>query len=340
MQRKLFLHIGSHRTATTSIQQFMHQNFEPLKTQGIFYPLRVPRHIRLMNEIFSGRDKAGDVAISLSRRADNQPEDIHTLVLSDEDVSMRRDLRALVPFTERFDVKIIYSMRRQDLWLESWYLQNIKWQWNPALSHCTFEEFLQQRDAFHWIHYDRFVRHLEDLFGAENLILNVFEKQQMPEGPVVAFCNSIGLTDLTGFPPPPHVNSSMSAEMVEFVRHMPLDSLEPPERDLLRRALEQVDRDILGHTGKQSEQLLPRDLREAILAEYAEGNAAIARRYFDRETLFLDPLPAADAPLAKLEIPQDSATLMQRFVAPLLQQLVANGTISAANKAAPQQDRT
>lgn len=332
MRKTLFLHIGCHRTATTSIQQFLFGNRKLLLPRGYFYPLQVARHQRLMNQLFSGRENAADVGKSLSNRAKELKPEIHTLVLSDEDISTHADLTPLLGFREHFDVKIVFSMRRQDQWLESWYFQNIKWQWNPKLSHCTFDEFLALRDDFHWIDYDRFVRRLEDLFGAENLMLNVFEKDQMPGGPVVSFCRQIGLTDLSPFSDPPHVNSSMSAEMVEFVRHLPLDMFAPAERDLLRRALEKVDREVLNHSGKQSERLMPPEQRRAIMAEFEEGNRSLAQRHFDRDRLFLDPLPAEDAPLAKLEIPADSITAIERFVAPLLQQLVANGNISAPKK--------
>lgn len=249
MQRKLFLHIGSHRAATTSIQQFMRQDSGPLRKQGIFYPLRGPRHIRLMSEIFSGCDQAGNVAISLGRRADNQPEDIHALVL------------------------------------------------------------------------------------------DVFEKQQMPEGPVVTFCNSIGLSDLTGFLLPPHVTVSMSAEMVEFVRHMPLDSLEPPERDLLRRAL---GTDRPRHPGPC------RQAERTVAAPGSPGGdpcRIYRRRRRNLQAVFRPggtvPGPAARRRCAARQAgdPARQRGAMQHFVAPLLQQLVASGTISAANKAAPQQDR-
>jgi hypothetical protein len=311
----------------------MHKNLDRLLERGVFYPLRVPRHIRLMNTIFSGKESASEVGASLNERADERAtavgNEVHSLVLSDEDVSTRTDLSPLEPFKEHFDVKIVFSMRRQDLWLESWYFQNIKWQWIPKFSHCTFDEFLAQRDDFHWIHYDQFVRQLEEKFGAENLLLNVFEKDQMPDGPVLSFCRQIGLTDLDGFTDSPHFNSSMSAEMVEFLRHMPLDTFKPPERDLIRRAFERVDQNELGHNGKQSERLMKRDLREAILGEYQDGNRAIAQRFFQRGELFLDPLPDPDAPLAQLELPQNTPAALERFVSPLLKELVASGAIAA-----------
>ena len=323
-RRQLMIHVGAHRTATTSTQKFLNANGPKLLEQGVLYPYRESRHLKIMNRLFSGELSAEELADDLTRRADRRPKPVHTVVLSDEDIVMRRDLSPLAKLSGRFDVTILYTLRRQDLWLESWYFQNVKWQWDRALAHLTFDRFMAQRDRFHWIHYDDCVRSLERLFGQENVRLGVFEKGQMPRGPVIELAERIGLTNLEGFTEAPHINASMSAEVVELARRLPLDQLAPPDRHVLRRALEGLDREKLGNTGKQSELLLDRRAREAVLKDYAAGNRAVAKRYFDREELFLDPLPDRSAPLAKLEIPADSATLIDRLVAPLLLQMIAD----------------
>ena len=323
-KRQLFFHVGAHRTATTSTQKFLKANGGALLQQGVLYPYRVSRHLKVMNQLFSGKLDPADLAADLTTRADNRPKPVHTIVMSDEDIIMRRDLTPLARLREWFDVTILYTLRRQDLWLESWYFQNVKWQWDRSLAHLTFDQFMAQRDRFHWIHYDDCVRGLEGLFGSENIRLGVFEKAQMPKGPVIELAERIGLTDLDSFTEPPHINSSMSAEVVELARRLPLDQLEPPERHMLRRALEALDREVLGNTGKQSERLLDRRARERVLKDYAAGNRAVAERYFGREALFLEPLPDRGASLAKLEIPGDSATLIDRLVAPLLLQMIAD----------------
>ena len=186
MKPRLILHIGAHRTATSALQDFLHANFEPLQKKGFFYPFQVRRHVKLMNGIFAGRRSVAETAEKMQTRM-TALGGLHTAILSDEDICMRRDLSVLAEFREWFDVKVVFTLRRQDTWLESWYFQNIKWQWNPKLSHCTFPQFMAMRDDFHWIHYDAYVRHLESLFGAENLILNVMEKEQMPQRPIETF---------------------------------------------------------------------------------------------------------------------------------------------------------
>ena len=332
MARTLYLHIGAHRTATSSIQEFLQANFDALLGQGVFHPYGVARHNDLMKKIFSGARKVEDIARTLDSRATQRNPAIDRITLSDEDISMREDLTALAAFREHFDVKILFSLRRQDLWLESWYRQNVKWQWDPLLAHCSFNDFMARRETFHWIDYDAFLKKLEALFGRENILLSVFEKSQMPGGPVAEFCRRIGIEDRSGFTDPPHANASVSGEVTEFMRHLPLDLLDTPTRVAVQRELLRLDQDFLEHSDARSDLLLDRPAREAVMQRYAAGNRAVAQRYFDREELFLEDLPPADAPLARLRLPEDSGTLIEQYVGPLLLLLAEAGALSGASK--------
>ncbi|MFC2970589.1 hypothetical protein ACFOES_21030, partial [Acidimangrovimonas pyrenivorans] len=160
--RKLVLHIGAHRTATTAIQKTLRSNFEVLLRQGVLYPFGVNKHFSLFQRLFAGKLDPVELAADIKRRAENKPAEIHTVILSDEAVCKRPDLSLLAPLREHFDVKVIYALRRQDLWLESWYLQNVKGQWDSDFSHLSFDEFMArwEADVFHWIDYDRYARHL------------------------------------------------------------------------------------------------------------------------------------------------------------------------------------
>jgi hypothetical protein len=317
MQRTLYLHIGAHRTATSSIQKFLHSNFGKIQIEGFFYPFNLRRHFDLINRIFAREVSVADVAADLNRRADGKRYPIHSIVLSDEDICIRKDLGLLAQFRDHFEVKVVFMLRRQDLWIESWYQQNVKWQWNSDHAHLTFEEFLTRRARFFWIDYDERVRHLEKLFGAENVILRVFEKGQMPEGPVNTFCDAIGLAKRDGLLPPPHVNTSLSPLMSEFMRCLPLDALPAKQRREMERACEVMDAEMTAGTRPSALYLDPA-ARAALMAEYAEGNAALARRRFGRDQLFFDPLPAAEAPLALRTLPDSSYELMQRLVGPFV----------------------
>ena len=333
MPRRLYLHVGVHRTATTSIQSFLRANFGPLQSRGIFNPFASGRHVHLMNRLFSGETSVAEVAADLTTRADAKPSPIRTIVLSDEDIVMRRDLSPLAAFRDHFEVRVILALRRQDLWLESWHQQNVKWQWNPDLAHLTFPEFLDRRETFHWTHYDRLVRHLEELFGTNAVQLITFEPAEMPGGPVATFARAIGLETLDGLAAPGHVNVSLTPVMSEFMRTLPLDEFEGPQRQLIERACQRADAEIRKAGSRPSALLMTAETRAQILAEYAGGNRALAERRFGREALFREPLPPADAPLADQRLPADSYETIARFVAPMLRGLVLEQL--AALKSAP-----
>ena len=317
--RKLILHIGAHRTATTTLQKTLRKNFKILLKQGFLYPYGVDRHEQLANRLLRGKLSAAALAADLDRRAEADGRDVHSIILSDEDICMRRDLSVLAPLKDHFEVVIVYFLRRQDLWLESWYLQNVKGQWNRKLAHLTFDEFLDRMEEFHWIDYDRCTRHLDAVFGAGNVLAQAFERSAMPDGPVARFCELVGIAGADGFTPARDSNSSLSPLVTEFMRRLPLDTAAPAYRRKLVAACAEVDRGM--RDADLPKLLLTPARRVAVLDRYAAGNRALARRRFDREALFLDPLPAADAPIAEMRLPE-SDELMARFVAPLVAALI------------------
>lgn len=333
--RKLWLHIGAQRTATTSLQSFMFRNAGPLNRSGYLYPFGVERHKGAIDALLARELAVDDFAADLQRRADSNAHPIHSVVMSEEGTCLRADLSVLTRLREHFDLRVVYTLRRQDRWLESWYFQNIKWQWNPVLSQITFAGFMARRAEFHWINYDRYVDHLERVFGPENIELIRFERAHMRGGPVGEFARRIGLDpdhfETLGFLPPRHENASYSPAMAEFMRRLPIGIGSDDIRAALTDACAAVDRKVLGHSGKSSELLLPPAQRQALMAEYDPGNQALARRWFGCDQLFDEPYPKPDTPLADMTLPADTDSLMDRFVAPLIAELAALGALKRPN---------
>lgn len=83
---------------------------------------------------------------------------------------------------------------------------------------------------------------------------------------------------------------------------------------------EEVDRKIRDEG--RSTLILPHDLRREIMAGYAEGNLALAQRYFGRDELFLEPLPSPGQEIVSPALPQDTEVLMSRLVGPFVQALI------------------
>lgn len=322
MRPTLFLHMGAHRTATSSIQRFLELNRDSLSGRGILVPWGSGRHRAQMTRLFDGGVTAAALAdeIEAQVRACPAGAAITSVVMSDEDVAMHRDLSPLEPLSARFEVKPIYALRRQDLWLESWFQQNVKWQWNAELAHLSFPEFLSRRDDFHWIDYDRTVRRLEAQFGTGNVTLTVFEPGRMPDGPLAAFAQAIGLSSTEGLEIPPRINGSLSPLMTEFMRALPLDTLDEPVRLAVETACAAADAE-LSRAVPQTAFYMDAPTRQAVLADYRDGNAALARRWFRSASLFEEPLPPEDAMLAPQTLPSGSYDTVRLIVAPVLTEL-------------------
>lgn len=330
---KLVLHIGVHRTATSSLQTFLRTNWTALQRQGILYPYGVKRHFALVNALFSGRTTAQEAAQELIGRATSKTPIPHTILLSDEDISMRADLTALAALKEHFDVHVIYALRRQDRWLESWYLQNIKWQWDPILSHLTFEEFLNQIGLFHWIDYDRYVTMLEQTFGADHVKIFAFDRPQMPDGPIAKFAEVAGF-DISRMQLTPAQNQSLMPMVSEFARCLPLDQAPDKFRNKLTDALFAVEAALTAGQPGGSDLLMDHATRTRIMADYAEGNARLARRHLGQDALFLEPMPAPDRPIAERSLPADSYAVIEQFMAPFVLDLIRQHKAEVAAAAA------
>ena len=318
--RKLFLHVGVHRTATTSIQRFMRANVDVLLGKGYLYPFGVARHNAVVSRMRYGTLNIADFAQDLQRRMDGKGVHVRSAVVSDEDMSMIENFSRFAPLREFFDVKIVVSLRRQDLWLESWYLQNLKWQWNPGLAHLTFDDFFALRKEFFWIDYAARLAQYEAVFGPGSVITRVFEEADMPAGPIDAFLAMIGITDQSGFGAKLHYNSSLSPLATEFMRHLPLDEMKDIDRRMFEQAGLALDKGLVSNGSKL---IMSHARRLEIVSEFAAGNAAVAERYFGRGNLFRAPLPGPLEPLANARLPENAAGLIDEFVAPFVRALGA-----------------
>jgi hypothetical protein len=139
MRQTLILHIGTHKTGSTTIQNYLYYNRLWLRHLGVFYPR--PLNGRLFYT--SNHSDLRDTALSegKQRGAQIHPQFgshdallgryIRTIkevrrplnILSAEGWSshLNRYARRLAPLTQHFDVKVIVFMRRPDYWIEKFY---------------------------------------------------------------------------------------------------------------------------------------------------------------------------------------------------------------------------
>ena len=141
VKKRLILHIGMHKTGTSSVQRYFSRNRAILRRMGVSYPLsigaageRQPKHAAIFDAISHEADHGAPHPVLGPSVA--QIEDAAAMieagperlgVLSAEGLSGERPVfaDALAPLAARFDTTVVIFVRRQDHWVESFYRQMV-----------------------------------------------------------------------------------------------------------------------------------------------------------------------------------------------------------------------
>jgi len=124
---RLILHIGTHKTATSTLQALMASRKDMLRDQGFLYPRtdRQPHPTKFKHGFF-GRTMVDQPtkfdALHKKLLEEFKASGCHTMVLSEEGLAtprMTRNSAAVAIFAEEFDIEVICYLRRQDYFVES-----------------------------------------------------------------------------------------------------------------------------------------------------------------------------------------------------------------------------
>lgn len=141
MKKRLILHIGMHKTGTSSVQRYFSRNRAVLRRMGVCYPRsigaageRQPKHAAIFDAISHEADHGathpvlGPSALLIEDAAKAiQSAPGRLGVLSAEGLSGERPVFAetLAPIGDLFDTTVVVFVRRQDHWVESFYKQMV-----------------------------------------------------------------------------------------------------------------------------------------------------------------------------------------------------------------------
>ena len=290
---KIILHIGIHKTGTTSIQYFCTRNARFLQEFGVHYGLRKnlfhnvnfigiwlaqERHEEVkayfegvLHEAARSRMNSlllsGESLFAINRRSPGVD------AISGKAYWLREEksVNALASMLSGHEVEVICYVRRQDVWVESFYNQMIKSR-NDIM--CSIEEFLQYKYVNYMLD---FYRHLEiwaHSFGDSALKLGVFD----PKKDVVAdFLGlALGISEVPeNISSRVHVNERLSSELLEFKRDLNRQQMSRPRRFLSDRAILELSAEFAGNEGP----LLTYEQRKRITECYRSGNKALAERW-------------------------------------------------------------
>ena len=130
----MIVHIGTHKTGTTSIQETLQSNRDKLAKQGILYPRtdrepwpNLPKH----TSVYSAIRKGDENILESERRAlldEFKESGCSTIIISEEGLSEpnQNSIDFFKYFQNSFDIDVICYLRRQDYFIESLYNQFVR----------------------------------------------------------------------------------------------------------------------------------------------------------------------------------------------------------------------
>ncbi len=224
------LHIGPHKTGTTTMQAAFHQNREPLAAQGVHYPGNRAHPMTAVMAAASGRAVPSSQPDAARNRWHRLAEEVRAsearaVVLSSEFFCEADDtrIRAILDDLAADPVHVVITLRPLvRIFGSQWqqYMQN-----RMVISYETWLDAMLNKPedgtvtpSFWKRHrHDRLVRRWADAVGADNLTVIVVDESDR-RMLVRTFEELLGLTDGTLEPRDPGANRSLTYAEAELLR--------------------------------------------------------------------------------------------------------------------------
>lgn len=292
----VYLHIGLHRSGSTTIQKFLHANQNVLRERGYLYPVAgrgplktnelMPGHHNLAWQLGSARRFSDRYGTWDDLLAEIETSGARNVVLSAEDLDSltEESINRLATYLDGYSVRVIVYLRRQDLAIQSAYSGSVK----RGAVFNDFENFIDRAiETLPRLGYDSLLSPWKSAFGLSNLIVRPFETDQLQGNLCQDFLRCIGIDEASeqGFEWGVNENVSPSLKTLEAAKLakkvLLLIQASPARHHKCLKAL----REFAGRRGWNDEKLrlVSKQSYAKIHEEYAESNAAVARGYLSRD---------------------------------------------------------
>lgn len=312
MKKTLFLHIGYHKTGTTSIQNFFWNNRFAFREEGLLYPelgLSGPTHAQFALSLPGERDKivmeiasvdcsesgsayekyngptAHDLYCDLGKVIE-QTECTRILLSSEcflEWVSPC-DIKCYVKDHCNCDVKIIVYLRRQDLWIQSVFNQVVK---DPYLRYAGNLAELPQVSC---LDYFSTLSEWADQFGIKNILVRQYEESlKLKNGTISDILDVLELEERMNYQYP--VGKVRNAGLTSWqIQILHLFNQKAVDSELFRLVLELFEKQSWKFSIER-EVPLYWDYEKAreLYNSFLEGNMKIANKFLNGMDPFFPP---------------------------------------------------
>lgn len=277
----LHIHFGVHRTGSTSLQNLLKNNKVHLLNNGFLYPhLNVDyKHTKIAWQLLNRKINVRELTARIDKELSAS---VKTILLISEDFSQLKNAYWLKELAKKYDLSASVYLKRQDLWLESWYNQHIKWPWMKKFSNSTIQEFTRSLDDFYWIDYNFLLSEICKYVPKNRLYVHTMTPENPINGIGYFFANVLSMPTPITNKEAGNMNASLSRVQLEIVRKIDLFELLPPQRRRILKIVKSLE--IKEDSGSKS--IMSYDMRRKILSQYAVSNGKVAKDFFDSNDLF------------------------------------------------------
>lgn len=302
--KTVFLHIGMHKTATTTIQESLRINEDTLADFGCAIPSsgvtgqthnNVAFDIRGLSRFDPKKGGIDDLVDEMAKST------FDSFIVSAEalDYLESKEIAALREKLSQFDVRIIVFLRRQVEWLQSEWSELVKLRFYQH-DFATLVDSKISRDRR--LSYFEFLEPWSSAFGKENLRVVAFEKGGFRTGNV--FLDFLEVCEV----PADHdwqlasaVNVSPSIKTLEVIRkyvhHYSGVLSSSALLGRCRRIVEYAERHDWNGVPLN---LIDRTIYMAVQKRFQRTNDGVAEKYLDRERLFSEDFE--DRPVTEYDV--------------------------------------
>ncbi|WP_300444703.1 hypothetical protein [uncultured Mameliella sp.] len=260
MKPRLFLHVGQHKTGTTSIQGYLKHHEETLRAHGFWQPDRLGRPD-------GGFQRVGELIVTEGPEAFvahlKRGHDGGAIIVSAENlcrVLTRTHPEANAVITAHFDTTVILSMRRQDEMLESAFSQMVKFGRRLNI----------EKDDPYPFDYEPMVGRLVQDYGRDNVKLSLYgaDRSLSPEAMLMRV---VGGPEL----PPLERQANVRTHRRNLLF---MSQLELKRRSISNKLLAFLqDNPVIRDDGIRELSSVAR--RNALIAEHRDGNTRICEAF-------------------------------------------------------------
>lgn len=286
---RLIIHIGTHKTGSSALQQTFLLNRTAHTRRGLHYDPAFDDLDQVLTRIADTPDESKRAALLDAARTqvaaalEWAPDGLHvwscedlpgTVRLGYADAPERAGI--LRELLEPVRPEIVLYVRRQDLFLESLFTQSIQ-----RGRDWDFETFCRERDirAYDWL---RIARAFGEAFGRDQVHVRPYERGQLVGGDTVRdFFSVIGVPWDDTWQTPGFANNGYTRPALELARWCNA-VLSPAEKQMFRQLFQPVN----ARRKHEKFSFFSPEERSQLLEYFASTNRQLAREFLGRPDLF------------------------------------------------------